>query len=60
MGVGSEGQGGASNVKGVSSKPSGKYSLFFNFAELCKVSVRLDNIDIRYFIRVPPFEFLVG
>ena len=27
------------------------------FAELCKVSGRLDNIDIRHFIRVPPFMF---
>ena len=24
--------------------------LFFNFAELCKVSVILDNIDIRHFM----------
>ena len=31
--------------------------LFFNFAELCKVSARLDNIDIRHFIRVPPLMF---
>ena len=31
--------------------------LFFNFAELCKVSARLDNIDIRNFIRVPPLSF---
>ena len=31
--------------------------LFFNFAELCKVSGRLDNIDIRNFIRVPPMMF---
>ena len=29
------------------------YLLIFNFAELCKVSGRLDNIDIRHFIRVP-------
>ena len=28
--------------------------LFFHFVELCKVSARLDNIDIRHFIRVPP------
>ena len=36
--------------------------LFLNFAELCKVSARLDNIDIRHFIRVPPlmfFDFLI-
>ena len=64
-----------SALKGVSSKPSGKYilgpdfcflsqrpqildtCLFFNFAELCKVSVRLDNIDIRHFTRVPPLNF---
>ena len=31
--------------------------LFLNFAELCKVSARLDNIDIRHFIRVPPLNF---
>ena len=31
--------------------------LFFHFAELCKVSARLDNIDIRHFIRVPPLMF---
>ena len=30
---------------------------FFHFAELCKVSARLDNIDIRHFIRVPPLNF---
>ena len=38
------------------------YLLIFNFAELCKVSERLDNIDIRHFIRVPPlmfFDFLI-
>ena len=36
--------------------------LFFHFAELCKFSARLDNIDIRHFIRVPPlifFDFLI-
>ena len=27
--------------------------LFFNFLLLCKVLAKLDNIDIRYFIRVP-------
>ena len=26
--------------------------LFFNFAELCKGSARLDNTDIKHFIRV--------
>ena len=26
--------------------------LFFNFAELCKVSARLDDIDIGHFIRI--------
>ena len=31
--------------------------LFSNFAELCKVSARLDNIDIRHFVRVPPLMF---
>ena len=31
--------------------------LFFNFAELCKISVRLDYIDTRHFIRVPPLMF---
>ena len=31
--------------------------LFFHFSELCKVSARLDNIDIRHFIRVPPLMF---
>ena len=29
------------------------YLLIFYFAELCKVSARLDNIYIRHFIRVP-------
>ena len=33
------------------------YMLIFKFAELCKVSGRLDNIDIRHFIRVPPLNF---
>ena len=28
------------------------YFLIFYFAELCKVSARLDNNDIRHFIRV--------
>ena len=31
--------------------------LFFNFAELCKVWGRLDNIYIRHFTRIPPFMF---
>ena len=31
--------------------------LFFNFAELCKVSARLDDIDIGHFIYTsPPFD----
>ena len=60
-------------LKGVFSKPSGNcivspnlcflsYLLIFHFAELCKVSARLDNIDIRNFIRVLPsifFYFLI-
>ena len=36
--------------------------LFFHFVEVCKVSARLNNIDIRHFIRVPPlmfFDFLI-
>ena len=31
--------------------------LFFDFAELWKVSARLDNIDVRHSIRVSPLNF---
>jgi hypothetical protein len=34
--------------------------LSFNFVELCEVSVRLDNIDITHFIRVPPLMFFLS
>ena len=33
--------------------------LFFNFAELCKVSARLDNIYIRHFPMVSPLVFFI-
>ena len=31
-----------------------------HFAELCKVSERLDDINIRNFIRVPPLMFFIS
>ena len=33
--------------------------LFLNFLLLCKVSERLDKLDIIHFIRVPPLMFFV-